>query len=195
MFYRTGEGGLRLFGPGDKPHPARHGKTNPSRAELPTKYHYLLDWYQAEYCKGAPQPEEQDPILALRGLGKEIWAGVNADAYVDGLRSGWDEGEPHAAASKEPDADRIWKRILRFQGQQFRTVTKLPYTYRVEGGSGIWFYRGGRRIEHRLWRGELEEALRRPAVRKPSDLHMFQCPSYLFGLLTDPRITGSEQGA
>ena len=30
-----------------------------------------------------------DPILGLRGLGKEIWADENADAYVRRLREGW----------------------------------------------------------------------------------------------------------
>ena len=30
-----------------------------------------------------------DPILALRGMGREIWADEDADAYVDRLRSGW----------------------------------------------------------------------------------------------------------
>lgn len=31
----------------------------------------------------------QDPILALRGLGKEIWKGVDPDEYVAKLREGW----------------------------------------------------------------------------------------------------------
>ena len=30
-------------------------------------------------------------ILALRGLGKEIWQGVDAQAYVDTLRKEWDQ--------------------------------------------------------------------------------------------------------
>ena len=30
-----------------------------------------------------------DPILALRGVGKAIWADEDADAYVERLRSGW----------------------------------------------------------------------------------------------------------
>jgi hypothetical protein len=31
-----------------------------------------------------------DSILELRGLGKRIWANVDADAYVARLREGWD---------------------------------------------------------------------------------------------------------
>ena len=30
-----------------------------------------------------------DPILALRGMGKELWEDEDADAYVDRLRDGW----------------------------------------------------------------------------------------------------------
>ena len=40
----------RLFRPGDAAHPARKGKLMPERREIPEKYHYLLDWYEREYC-------------------------------------------------------------------------------------------------------------------------------------------------
>jgi hypothetical protein len=33
--------------------------------------------------------EEDDPILKMRGVGKEIWAGTDADEYVRDLRSNW----------------------------------------------------------------------------------------------------------
>jgi len=36
-------------------------------------------------------PEEQRSILELRGLGKEIWQGIDAQEYVDQLRNEWDE--------------------------------------------------------------------------------------------------------
>ena len=35
------------------------------------------------------RPEKRDPIEELRGLGKEIWAGIDVDAYVDELRDEW----------------------------------------------------------------------------------------------------------
>lgn len=41
---------------------------------------------------GAPEPpREKHSILELAGLGKEVWADVDAQAYVDQLRSEWDE--------------------------------------------------------------------------------------------------------
>jgi hypothetical protein len=191
MFYQTEDGGLRLYRPGDPTHPARRGKTYPSRGDLPTQYHDLLDWYQSVYCKGAREAEEEDPILRLRGLGRHLWTGTDPDAYVNALRSGWNEEfvVPSPEEPRIPVRD-VWKRILRFQSEVFRTASSHPYTYRVEGDNAIWFYRNGHRIERRLSRSELEAALKVPAIFKPSDLQKFQCPSYLFGLITDPRITG-----
>ena len=89
----------RLFRPTDAAHPARKGKTMPARDELPKKYHYLLDWYEREYCgKQSAMREEDDPILQMRGVGKEIWADTNADEYVRSLRADWDEDERAAGS-------------------------------------------------------------------------------------------------
>jgi hypothetical protein len=34
---------------------------------------------------------KNDPLLVLRGSGKELWAEEHADEYVRRLREGWDE--------------------------------------------------------------------------------------------------------
>jgi AbrB family looped-hinge helix DNA binding protein len=34
-------------------------------------------------------PESTDPIEELRGLGREIWEGVDVQEYIDGERDGW----------------------------------------------------------------------------------------------------------
>jgi hypothetical protein len=96
MFYKLEDNTYRLYRPGDSAHPLRKGKTAPNRAELPDKYHELLDWYEHEYCKGGVPsiPEERDPILQMWGLGKEIWADTNADDFVAELRAGWESEEP-----------------------------------------------------------------------------------------------------
>jgi hypothetical protein len=36
-------------------------------------------------------PPQQRCLSELRGLGKEIWEGIDAQEYVDQLRSEWDE--------------------------------------------------------------------------------------------------------
>ncbi len=91
MFYRLTDDSYRLFRVTDTAHPLRKGKIVPERDELPEKYHYLLDWYEKEYCsETTPRSEEDDPILRMRGLGKEIWADTDADEYVRSLRMNWD---------------------------------------------------------------------------------------------------------
>ena len=44
-----------------------------------------------EACSDGERPAA-DPILGLQGLGKEIWADEDADAYVRRLREGWECG-------------------------------------------------------------------------------------------------------
>lgn len=39
----------------------------------------------------ATQGQAKHSILELRGLGKEIWEGVDAAAYIEEERSSWDE--------------------------------------------------------------------------------------------------------
>lgn len=37
------------------------------------------------------EPQQQRSILELRGLGKDIWQGIDAQEYVDQLRDEWDK--------------------------------------------------------------------------------------------------------
>ena len=95
MFYRTPDGKYRLFRPGDDYHPSRTGKTKPERSDLPEPYRGLLDWYETSYCGNAARGDaagKDDSFLAMRGVGKEIWRGVDADKFVASLRAGWDRG-------------------------------------------------------------------------------------------------------
>jgi len=90
MLYATGSSTRRLYRPADPADPNRNGKTKPRREQIPAKYHPLLDWYEREYYnKETALGQEQDPILALRGLGSEIWQDEDPDRYVRSLRDGW----------------------------------------------------------------------------------------------------------
>ncbi len=89
MLVETSRGRRRLFLPMDRCHPGRRiGKSVPRRQEIPEAYHPLLDWYD-DLCNRAEPSGTQDPILGLRGLGKELWRGEEADRYVQRLREGW----------------------------------------------------------------------------------------------------------
>ena len=89
MLVETEDGRRRLFRPGDPCHPLRTaGKDMPRRHEIPARFHGLIDWYVGEYARGASNDPE-DPVLSLRGLGAEIWADEDADAYVRRQRLSW----------------------------------------------------------------------------------------------------------
>lgn len=89
MLVETGRGRRRLYLPTDRCHPGRRsGKTVPQRQQIPEAYRQLLDWYH-DLCGCVEPSRVQDPILALRGLGKELWRGEKADDYVKRLREGW----------------------------------------------------------------------------------------------------------
>ena len=89
MLVETSKGRRRLFRPGDPCDPGRKsGKDIPRADEIPAEYGELIDWYRSEYV-GAGERGLTDPILALRGLGKEIWADEEADAYVRRHREEW----------------------------------------------------------------------------------------------------------
>src|SRR6202140_281841 len=91
MLFETAPGRRRLFRSGDNYDPAREGaKAVPARENIPSEYAYLLDWYE-DWSKDSVEDRiKNDPLLALRGSGKELWADEHADEYVRRLREGWE---------------------------------------------------------------------------------------------------------
>jgi hypothetical protein len=91
MLLATGRSSRRLFREGDSYDRARErGKVVPERKEIPPEYHHLLDWYFSDYAARNKSADSKDSILALRGLGREIWADEDADSYVRRVREGWE---------------------------------------------------------------------------------------------------------
>jgi len=91
MLFETAPGRRRLFRKGDAYHPRREGaKETPSRGDLPHGYSGLLAWYR-DWCSVATgNAPKADPLLMLRGSGKQLWAREHADDYVRRLRAGWE---------------------------------------------------------------------------------------------------------
>ncbi len=88
MLVETTRGRRRLYRPGDPHHPQRHGKMRPAREDVPPRYRELIDWYETAYATKTRGAKE-DPLLALRGSGRALWAEDHADDYVKRLREGW----------------------------------------------------------------------------------------------------------
>jgi len=90
MLLETAPGRRRLFRKGDTYHPEREGsKITPKREDIPF-YDGLLNWYNDWSVQAGRITEESDPLLALRGSGKKLWADEHADEYVRRLREGWE---------------------------------------------------------------------------------------------------------
>jgi hypothetical protein len=91
MVFREPDNTIRLLRPSDHVDPRRNGKQWPLLEDIPQQYHELVSWAKERY---ATQRERQEPwlggLMRLRCLGKEIWEGIDADAYVRELREGWD---------------------------------------------------------------------------------------------------------
>lgn len=91
MLLETREGFRRLFRYPDAFHFGRDGgKTMPEKKAIPEEYHSLIEWYSTKYRLSPEELLKKDPILRLRGLGKEIWKGIDPDEYVRQLREGWE---------------------------------------------------------------------------------------------------------
>jgi hypothetical protein len=90
MLIETGPNRRRLYRSGDPADAGRRGaKVTPARLAIPPEYHALLDWYEREYAPRRGLRPEADPLLALRGSGREVWADEHADQYVRRLRESW----------------------------------------------------------------------------------------------------------
>jgi hypothetical protein len=82
----------------------------------------------------------------------------------------------------------IWGRIAALQGEQFATISGLPFTYRVDGDA---LYPS--RTEYRLSRSNVEKAYARVPIPSPGAIsNEIRGPSYIWAILNDQRVS---QGA
>ncbi|MGH9496636.1 MAG: hypothetical protein ACRD3B_16670 [Candidatus Sulfotelmatobacter sp.] len=93
MLLESDPGRRRLFRPGDPFHPGRAGgKTVPKAFDDLPEYWFngVLNWYRKWTKEKLEDSIQNDPLLALRGSGKHIWADEHADEYIRRLREGWE---------------------------------------------------------------------------------------------------------
>lgn len=92
MLLETASGRRRLYRPGDPYHPQREGgKSLPRTGDLPENWFKgNLEWYRGWSHRSIEDRIKNDPLLALVGDGRELWADEHADDYVRRLREGWE---------------------------------------------------------------------------------------------------------
>ncbi len=115
MLYRREDRTFRLFRRGDAYHPQRaNGRITPRLEDIPARYLSLLDWYRSEYDttsgSGSSRDPDDDPLLQLVGLGKDVWERLGGgDAVIRWLRSDtpttppWEAGEAKAENDKRQE--------------------------------------------------------------------------------------------
>lgn len=134
-----------------------------------------------------------DPVLAMLGVGRQLWEREPGDKFVARLRSEDLPALPDRSPSESTVnlAEQVWQRILSHQGEQFQTVRGLPLTFEVEG-AGIWFFRAGKRVNRKLTRAQFEVALSRCPLTRTTEISDLMDYPYLFAVLGDRRIRGQE---
>jgi len=135
-----------------------------------------------------------DPVLAMLGVGRHLWELEPGDNFVERLRSEDLPVLPAMHPSPDPAEelpDAVWRRIVSHQGEQFQTVTGLPFTFEVEG-AGIWFFRDGKRVNRKLTRTQFQVALSRCPLARTTEISDLMDYPYVFAVLMDRRIRGQE---
>jgi hypothetical protein len=87
--------------------------------------------------------------------------------------------------------DDVWQRIEQHQGQVFRTVRDLEFTYRVPGNY-LRVIRDGREINRSLSRTNFAKAASEMPAAGPSDIKESQGSAYTWAILMDRRIRGED---
>ena len=82
----------------------------------------------------------------------------------------------------------VWNRITAHAGESFHTKTGLPFSYHISG-QWVVLENTNRSIPFRDFEAAL--ALSDLRITNLQKLNL-QGPSYLYGILTDPRIAGSQ---
>jgi hypothetical protein len=132
-------------------------------------------------CRNALE-EAIDPVLAMIGIGKELWKQENGDSFIRRERE--ETGWMAIAESQRADVGRAGEAS---GGNIPHTATRKSLRYIVDG-NGVFFERDGRRVNQRMARTDFDKAVSRLPLRKTTDIESCFDFAYLFGLLTDSGI-------
>jgi hypothetical protein len=86
--------------------------------------------------------------------------------------------------------EEVWQRIILHEGHTFHQLRGKPFSYKMTGNSvePSTTYR-------KLTRSQFRQAFERMPLTGPGQLQDLQGPSYLYAILTDPRVASSSAPA
>ena len=80
----------------------------------------------------------------------------------------------------------VWERTLNHQGEIFYTVTKIPFTYQVNGNSVVPDH-----TKYPINKSQFIKVYEMKDIQRPGQIsNIIRGSAYVFAILTDDRIAG-----
>ena len=87
-----------------------------------------------------------------------------------------------------PTLNEIWEKIKTFEGEKFRTIRNLEFTYEITGDVII-----PSRTEYNIGKSDVGKVLERVPLKGPGEItNDVRGPSYIWAILHDSRISNDE---
>jgi hypothetical protein len=88
----------------------------------------------------------------------------------------------------KPSFVEIWKRIVSFENEEFRTISNLPFTYEICGNTLFT-----NRTDYNLSKADFAKAYDLVPINSPAVItKLVRGPSYIWAILHDERISKKE---
>jgi hypothetical protein len=88
--------------------------------------------------------------------------------------------------NRKPDFDAVWSKICAHAGEEFHTVTLLPFTYSITNN-----YLLTTRTNYKISKNDFNKAFLIEPIHNPGQItNVVRGSSYVYAILSDPRIRG-----
>ena len=88
----------------------------------------------------------------------------------------------------KPSFEEVWKRIVAFEGEEFKTITNLPFTYEIRGNSLCLG-----RTKYNISKSDFSKAYELVPIAGPGKISdIVGGPTYIWAILHDQRISHNE---
>jgi hypothetical protein len=81
----------------------------------------------------------------------------------------------------------VWSRIKEHEGETFKTITGLEFSYSIDGDSII-----PSRTDWNIPKSHVGKSLERVPLKDTTEIQDLMGPSYLWGILNDDRISNGD---
>ena len=81
----------------------------------------------------------------------------------------------------------VWSRIKEHEGDTFKTITGLEFSYSIDGDSII-----PSRTDWNIPKSHVGKSLERVPLKDTTEIQDLMGPSYLWGILNDDRISNGD---